>query len=46
MKDTHFRNKSSLRYKKPHLENTDTLIKSEDLKKVYQTFTPLHSDTL
>ena len=35
-----------LSYKKPHPVNTDILIKSEDLKKVYQPFTYLHSDTL
>ena len=29
MKDTHFRKKSTLGDKKPYLENTDTLIKSE-----------------
>lgn len=38
--------KYSLSYKKPQPENTDTLIKFEDLKKVYQPFTYLHSDTL
>ena len=35
-----------LSYKKTHSLNTDTLIKSEDLKKVYQPFTSIHSDTL
>jgi hypothetical protein len=35
-----------LGYKKPQSVNTDTLIKSFDLKKVYQPFTYLHSDTL
>ena len=35
-----------LSYKKPHPENTDTLINSEDLNKVYQPFTSIHSDTL
>ena len=34
-----------LSYKKPHPGNTDTLIKSFDLKKVYQPFTSIHSDT-
>jgi len=38
--------KCFLSYKKPHPGNTDTLIKPEVLKKVYQPFTPLHSDTL
>ena len=37
--------KYSLNYKKPHLLNTDILIKSEDLKKVYQHITSMHSDT-
>ena len=40
------RKKYSLSYKKLHPVNTDILIKSEDLKKVYQPFTYLHSDTL
>ena len=35
-----------LSYKKPQSVNTDTLIKSFDLKKVYQPFTYIHSDTL
>ena len=35
-----------LGYKKPQPVNTDTLIKSFDLKKVYQPFTSIHSDTL
>ena len=35
-----------LSYKKPQPGNTDTLIKLFDLKKVYQPFTSIHSDTL
>ena len=35
-----------LSYKKPQPGNTVTLIKSQDLKKVYQPFTSIHSDTL
>ena len=35
-----------LGYKKPQPVNTDILIKSKYLKKVYQPFTYLHSDTL
>ena len=38
--------KYSLSCKKPHSGNTDTLIKSFDLKEVYQPFTSVHSDTL
>ena len=33
-------------YKKPQPVNTDILINSFDLKKVYQTFFLLHFDTL
>ena len=33
-------------YKKPQPVNTDILIKSQYLNKVYQPFTYLHSDTL
>ena len=40
------RKKYTLSYKKPHPGNTDTLIKSRDLKEVYQPFTSIHSDTL
>jgi hypothetical protein len=35
-----------LGYKKPQPVNTDILINSFDLKKVYQTFFLLHFDTL
>ena len=43
---THLRKLTFLSYKKPQPVNTDILIKSKYLKKVYQPFTYLHSDTL
>ena len=38
--------KSSISVTRNLIPNTDTLIKSEDLNKVYQPFTSIHSDTL
>ena len=35
-----------LSYKKPQPVNSDIIINSEELKKVYQPFTSIHSDTL